>query len=53
MNQLAMMGLLPSPAATGTTSWHAVWPLVLLVMVLVAVLPLTRVFAKEGGQPGE
>lgn len=53
MNQLAMMGLLPSPAATGMTAWPAVWPLVLLVLVLVLVLPLARVFAKEGGQPGE
>jgi hypothetical protein len=48
VNQLALMGLLPSPAATGSSSWHAVWPLVLLVMVLFAVLPLARLFGKHG-----
>jgi hypothetical protein len=53
VNQLAMLGLLPSPASASSTSWHAVWPLVLLVMVLFAVMPLAWAFGKHGGPTGE
>jgi hypothetical protein len=48
-----MLGLLPSPALNGSTSWHAVWPLVVLVMVLFAVLPLAHLFGKRDRRPGE
>jgi hypothetical protein len=50
VNQLAMMGLLPSPAATGTTSWQAAWPLMLLVVVIFAVLPLAWALGKNRGR---
>jgi hypothetical protein len=53
VNQLALMGLLPSPAATGAGPGHAVWPLVLLVIVMFAVLPVVWVFGKDGGRPGD
>ena len=49
VNQLAMMGLLPSPAASGTTSWQSAWPLLLLVVVLFAVLPLAWSLGKNQG----
>jgi hypothetical protein len=50
VNQLAMMGILPSPAATGTTSWHSAWPLMLLVVVIFAVLPLAWALGKNHGR---
>lgn len=53
VNQLAMLGLSPSPAAHGLASWQPAWPLLLMVLVMMAVLPLARIFSKSGGQPGD
>ena len=46
MNQLAMMGLLPSPAAQAM-SWQSIWPLVMLVVALCAAIPLAYAFARQ------
>lgn len=50
MNQLAMMGLLPTPSGSGMPPWHSAWPLLLVVIVMMGVMPLAWALGKNRGR---